>query len=74
MYMYVLSLSLSLSPSLQYNHHYDVVISADSNGILEYWSGTTHSFPKNISFSSKLDTDLYEFIKVSVTNNMLLID
>lgn len=56
--------SLPLSLFLQYNCHYDVIVSADSTGMLEYWSGSTYSFPKAVKFESKLDTDLYEFIKV----------
>lgn len=38
----------------------------DQAGILEYWTGpkTDYKFPsKVVSFESKLDTDLYEFVK-----------
>lgn len=42
-----------------------MVLSADAAGMVECWSGSTHSFPKTMQFESKLDTDLYEFIKVS---------
>lgn len=43
----------------------DIVISADSGGMLEYWTGgsTDYGFPKNITFESKVETDLYEFCK-----------
>jgi hypothetical protein len=35
-------------------------------GMIEYWTGSRHdyAFPKNVTFESKLDTDLYEFAKV----------
>lgn len=51
---------------IKYNVAYDVVISVDQAGILEYWTGpkTDYKFPsKIVSFDSKLDTDLYEFAK-----------
>lgn len=50
---------------IKYNCKHDVVVSVDKGGILEYWSGLKQDciFPKNISFDSKLDTDLYEFAK-----------
>ena len=61
------SVSLSLSLSLcQYNHHYDIVVSGDESGMVEYWSGPANDyvFPKNIKFEHKIDTDLYDFAKV----------
>jgi len=44
---------------------YDIVVSADEGGMLEYWSGsrTEYSFPRNVAFQSKVETDLYEFAK-----------
>ncbi|XP_072379062.1 peptidylprolyl isomerase domain and WD repeat-containing protein 1 [Diabrotica undecimpunctata] len=50
---------------IKYNPKYDVVISADKKGMIEYWHGSKHDydFPKNIGFDSKLDTDLFEFAK-----------
>lgn len=50
---------------IKYNNKYDIVISVEKGGILEYWSGLkqNYAFPKNIAFDSKLDTDLYEFAK-----------
>ena len=44
---------------------YDVCISVDKAGILEYWTGfkSEFKFPKCVSFDSKLDTDLFEFAK-----------
>lgn len=37
----------------------------DTQGILNYWTGakTEYQFPKNVDFESKLDTDLFEFVK-----------
>ena len=51
----------------QYNAVYDVAVSADEAGMIEYWSGIKHDvqFPKNVSFEFKTDTDLFEFIMVS---------
>ena len=50
----------------QYNAVYDVAVSADEAGMIEYWSGIKHDvqFPKNVSFEFKTDTDLFEFIMV----------
>jgi peptidylprolyl isomerase domain and WD repeat-containing protein 1 len=35
-------------------------------GMIEYWTGplNDYKFPKNVEFDSKMDTDLYEFVKV----------
>ena len=54
----------ALSP--QYNHHYDVVVSGDESGMVEYWSGpaSDYIFPKNVKLEHKIDTDLYGFAKV----------
>ena len=51
--------------SMVYNAAFDVVISADQGGMIEYWSGPKgdYEMPKNVQFESKLDTDLYEFAK-----------
>lgn len=52
--------------AIKYNIVFDVVISVDQNGILEYWHGPTldYKFPsKVVSFESKLDTSLFEFAK-----------
>ena len=50
----------------QYNAMYDVAVSADEAGMVEYWSGIKHDlqFPKNVDFEFKTDTDLFEFIMV----------
>ena len=38
----------------------------DESGMIEYWAGPAQSytFPKNIAWEYKTDTDLYEFCKV----------
>lgn len=44
---------------MKYNLRYDVIVSTDQAGILEYWTGakTDYIFPsKIVSFESKLDT------------------
>lgn len=51
---------------IKYNAVYDVAISVDRAGILEYWMGakSDYKFPsKIVTFDSKLDTSLYEFAK-----------
>nr|XP_023014768.1 peptidylprolyl isomerase domain and WD repeat-containing protein 1-like [Leptinotarsa decemlineata] len=50
---------------MKYNPKYDVVVSVDKKGMLEYWAGNKQDyiFPRNVSFDSKLDTNLFEFAK-----------
>ncbi|XP_023222457.1 peptidylprolyl isomerase domain and WD repeat-containing protein 1-like [Centruroides sculpturatus] len=50
---------------MKYNAAQEVAVSVDRKGIVEYWTGPKYDyrFPKNVSFESKLDTDLYEFVK-----------
>ncbi|XP_036371263.1 peptidylprolyl isomerase domain and WD repeat-containing protein 1-like [Octopus sinensis] len=50
---------------ISYNSQFDVVVSSDESGMLEYWTGPKrdYGFPKNISWLYKTDTDLYDFIK-----------
>lgn len=51
---------------LRYNPVFEVVVSVDTKGILEYRTGpkSEYSFPsKIVSFDSKLDTSLFEFAK-----------
>ncbi|KAL6040930.1 Peptidylprolyl isomerase domain and WD repeat containing protein 1, variant 3 [Balamuthia mandrillaris] len=48
---------------LRYNPVYDVAVSIDESGMIEYWSGSNFEFPSNIHFQYKTDTDLYEFLK-----------
>ena len=47
------------------NHVAGVVISADSNGVIDYWDQTTTAFPADcLTFRYKTDTDLYDLAKV----------
>lgn len=43
-----------------------MIVSTDKSGMVEYWTGPNndYKFPKNVGFESKMDTDLYEFVKV----------
>jgi len=61
-----------------YSAKYDICVSADQGGMLEYWSGMGQDFgfPRQSKFDSKLDTDLYELAKnkthvlnMSLSNN-----
>lgn len=48
---------------MAYNDVYDCVISADENGMVEYWQpDDTHEKPENV-FQFKASTDLFEFKK-----------
>uniref|UniRef100_A0A6G3MGS1 Peptidylprolyl isomerase domain and WD repeat-containing protein 1 (Trinotate prediction) n=1 Tax=Henneguya salminicola TaxID=69463 RepID=A0A6G3MGS1_HENSL len=50
----------------EYNAVADVVVSCDTKGIIEYWSGYEErcSFPaSSVNFEFKSDTDLYELLK-----------
>lgn len=50
---------------ISYNTVFDVAVSSDSSGMVEYWSGAKrdYSFPKCVKWKYKTDTDLYEFMK-----------
>ncbi|GIY59183.1 peptidylprolyl isomerase domain and WD repeat-containing protein 1 [Caerostris darwini] len=50
---------------IKFNPAYDVAVSCDKNGIIEYWSTLKKDFkfPSIVQFDSKLDTDLYELVK-----------
>ena len=57
--------SLHRSPviSMAYNNEYDCVISADANGMIEYWQAKdSYEKPDNV-FKYKSSTDLFEFKK-----------
>jgi peptidylprolyl isomerase domain and WD repeat-containing protein 1 len=57
---------------MKYNAVFDDVVSVDTAGIIEYWSAVPdYSFPSNIAFQFKLDTDLYEFAKAKVVPTSL---
>uniref|UniRef100_A0A915PG71 peptidylprolyl isomerase n=1 Tax=Setaria digitata TaxID=48799 RepID=A0A915PG71_9BILA len=60
---------------IEYNPHFDCVISVDSVGMLEYWSGPKrdYQFPDNVKWIYKTDTDLYEFVKVKAPPRCLLL-
>lgn len=52
--------------AIKFNAHFEVAVSVDRAGILEYWTGpkSDYKFPsKVVAFDSKMDTDLYEFAK-----------
>lgn len=52
--------------AIKYNGPFDVVVSVDQSGILEYWQGPKYDykFPSRVvNFESKLDTSLFEFAK-----------
>lgn len=54
---------------IQYNPLYDIAVSADDLGMVEYWHGLKKefSFPGSlVEFDSKMDTDLYVFVKAKV--------
>ena len=44
------------------------MVSVDSSGMLEYWTGPRHEyqFPRTVSWQYKTDTDFYEFAKVKI--------
>ncbi|VDN02587.1 unnamed protein product [Thelazia callipaeda] len=60
---------------IEYNSHFDCAISVDVTGMLEFWSGPkcNYSFPENIKWLYKTDTDLYEFIKIKAPPHCLVI-
>lgn len=50
----------------RYNPVFETAVSVDKAGIVEYWTGPKHEykFPEDIvKFDSKLDTDLFDFVK-----------
>eukprot|EP01130_Rhizamoeba_saxonica_P019050 TRINITY_DN9766_c0_g1_i1.p1 TRINITY_DN9766_c0_g1~~TRINITY_DN9766_c0_g1_i1.p1 ORF type:complete len:628 (+),score=146.27 TRINITY_DN9766_c0_g1_i1:19-1902(+) len=51
--------------NMVYHETYNVVLSADRDGMLEYWyADGEHEFPKEIlEFKFKTSTDMYEFMK-----------
>ncbi|OWF46092.1 peptidylprolyl isomerase domain and WD repeat-containing protein 1-like [Mizuhopecten yessoensis] len=62
--LHILS-SMHSSPVMliRYNPVYEVAVSADKDGMLEYWAGPKYDFkfPKNVQWKYKTDTDLYIF-------------
>eukprot|EP00092_Neocalanus_flemingeri_P029729 GFUD01032277.1.p1 GENE.GFUD01032277.1~~GFUD01032277.1.p1 ORF type:complete len:679 (-),score=208.83 GFUD01032277.1:59-2095(-) len=61
------TLKLHMKPVqvITYCPKFDIVISSDQGGMVEYWSGSgqDYGFPRSARFESKVDTDLYEFAK-----------
>ena len=46
--------------NMKINWIYDIIISTDNNGMIEYWSNETFDLPeKYIKFTLKVETDLY---------------
>lgn len=51
--------------AMTYNMRYEVIVSVDSAGILEYWTGAKndYKFPaKIVTFDSKLDTGKFNVL------------
>ncbi|ESN92551.1 hypothetical protein HELRODRAFT_107948 [Helobdella robusta] len=50
---------------MKYNAIFHTAISVDSSGMMEYWTGPRfdYSFPKNVHWKFKTETDLFEFVK-----------
>ena len=69
----VLSIHSQPVTALAFNEPHNTVISADSRGILEYWSADTYQQPEHgvVAFSLKLDTDLYALAKAKTSAHWL---
>ena len=54
---------------LALNHVHNVVLSVDTNGVIDYFSTATLASPgqPTVAFTSKLDTDLYTFHRLGVS-------
>ncbi|KAL0869555.1 hypothetical protein ABMA27_005821 [Loxostege sticticalis] len=59
------TLHQSTVATIKYNAVFETAVSVDKAGIVEYWTGPKHEFkfPKTVNFESKLDTDLFDFVK-----------
>eukprot|EP00250_Pteridium_aquilinum_P011322 c19990_g2_i1 orf=539-2413(-) len=69
-----LSKQIHMAPvkMIKYNPVHDIVISADAQGVLEYWSPSNMEFPtKRVQFKYKTDTDLYAVAKAKTTVSAL---
>mmetsp|Transcript_19721 Transcript_19721/g.29467 ORF Transcript_19721/g.29467 Transcript_19721/m.29467 type:complete len:649 (+) Transcript_19721:48-1994(+) len=51
---------------MKFNEKYNCVVSVDKKGMIEYWSTITYKTPKNVRWTYKTDTDLYELRKKKV--------
>ncbi|CUM66382.1 uncharacterized protein PRCAT00004046001 [Priceomyces carsonii] len=49
--------------SVVFNSKYECFISADTRGIVEYWSPESFEIPSNVDFIYKSGTDLYDFVR-----------
>ncbi|XP_071507877.1 peptidylprolyl isomerase domain and WD repeat-containing protein 1-like [Diadema antillarum] len=60
---------------IKYNPIFEVALSVDKQGILEYWMGPKkdYIFPPMVNFRYKTDTDLYEFVKCKTVPTCLSI-
>lgn len=57
---------------MKYNHAFDMVISVDAKGLIEYWSPATLKFPdKGVEFKFKTETSLYDLAKSKTTVSAL---
>ncbi|KAL5583176.1 hypothetical protein UlMin_015618 [Ulmus minor] len=66
----IISKEIHLGPVkvMKYNHDFDTVISADTKGMIEYWSPATLQFPEDkVKFRLKSDTNLFEIVKCKTT-------
>lgn len=51
---------------MRYNTHFKTTISVDESGVVECWGGASLDYttsPKCLTWKSKMETDLYEFVK-----------
>lgn len=57
---------------MKYNPMFDIVISADAMGMIEYWNPATLQFPEDeVNFRLKSDTNLFEIVKCKTTVSTL---
>ncbi|MBA0757646.1 hypothetical protein Gotri_020730 [Gossypium trilobum] len=66
----IISREIHLGPVkvMRYNSAFDIVISGDEQGIIEYWSPATLQFPESeVHFRLKSDTNLFEIAKCKTT-------
>lgn len=58
--------------AMRFNSRRDTVISVDTKGMIEYWSGSDYTFPQaQVTFTMKLDTDLFSLAKAKTTSKSL---
>ncbi|CAM6084521.1 unnamed protein product [Calypogeia fissa] len=58
--------------AMRYNPIYDIVLSTDTKGLLEYWSPDSLLFPDHsVQFKFKTETDLYSLAKAKTTVSAL---